>query len=470
MDAALEAGDVLIFADVGNYGDASLHITAVQAPSTTWSKVGGNLSIQWWIGIVNAPAPTGWTFRTVGSTLPAGTARSRFVTLLRGLTSATASFVTAGGAAGTFTSPPLEAGAGQAVFTVGYSDSATNAGTVLQPATGWVQTPSTVYTSRFANYASRLPEQSETHTVTASRTTGPAYATALLVSGRAPDPEPVMGLSAFVGGEWGEYPVKASAGGVWQRARVRRYGDPGWPLSDADRIDAAASLAEAQQVLTDLGATYGATVQIRQSGAIGVASFANSSSLADGYLRTAAKAVAAAIRRYPAALLRTTSGAPDGWAFYLGRTLMHSGQESSGLYNAKSVFVNTQLTARQLEVTPDPLHGGILIVHHEMAHGLWEQKTGAALTTFKNEMAAAQPPGHTWGTHDAPFSGEHPVGFARWYSRTSANEDQADIVGWMLTDHLWQRDGSTWFVDDQYLAAKAAAARKWLTSLGFTGL
>ncbi|HET8780745.1 MAG TPA: hypothetical protein VFM66_11775, partial [Agromyces sp.] len=113
---------------------------------------------------------------------------------------------------------------------------------------------------------------------------------------------------------------------------------------------------------------------------------------------------------------------------------------------------------------------GVYVAHHEIAHGLWEQKTGTALTTFKSEMAAAQPPGHTWGTQDTPFEGEHPVGFPITYGRTNENEDQAVIVGWLLTDTLWERDGSTWFVDDPYLAAKAAAARKWLTSLGFAGL
>jgi hypothetical protein len=114
---------------------------------------------------------------------------------------------------------------------------------------------------------------------------------------------------------------------------------------------------------------------------------------------------------------------------------------------------------------------GIFVAHHEIAHGLYEHKTGSALTAFKNEMAAANPPGFAYigaTASDTPFEGEHPVGFPRAYSRTNANEDQADIVAWLLTPQLWERDKERWFATDPYLAAKAAAARKWLTSLGIS--
>jgi len=296
----------------------------------------------------------------------------------------------------------------------------------------------------------------------------------LAPAGSVEEPPPVLGLTANVAGTWTELPVKVYVDGRgWVRAYVRRYGDPGWLPSEADRIDAATDLAGIQRVLDEAAADYGVTVTISQSVA-GSGSYTSPTTVDDGYIQTAAKAFVAALRQHPLSLFRTATGAAGGWKFFLGRTLMVSGAEVSGVYSWKTVSMNTDVTDYALQtMLDDRYHNAISVIHHEVAHGLWEQKTGAQLDTFKSEMAAAQPPGFTWlgaSARTAPFEGEHPVGFPRAYGRTNANEDQADIIGWLLTAHLWQRDGDRWFGADQYLAAKAAAARKWLTSLGVTGL
>lgn len=281
----------------------------------------------------------------------------------------------------------------------------------------------------------------------------------------APPAATPPGVKLYTGGAWAERPAKVYQGGVWVAMPVRYYGGPGW-LTEAARIDAATTVTGVQQVLEGAASAYGVTITISDSTA-GIGAYTAPTTIDDGYIKTAAKALLAALRRYPAGMF-----ADGGWQFYLGRALVVNGTEVSGAYAHKKVSINTDMTDYGLQMLPDRYHAGIFCVHHELAHGFWQYRAGAALSTFQSEMTAAQPAGFSWlgSGYDAPYTGEHPVGFPRAYGRLDANEDQADILGWVLTDYLWERDGATWFVDDSHLAAKAAAARKWLTSLGVTGL
>jgi hypothetical protein len=147
--------------------------------------------------------------------------------------------------------------------------------------------------------------------------------------------------------------------------------------------------------------------------------------------------------------------------------------QAAGLYINDGVFFELQDYVARKAAGFYPI-----AIHHELWHyldhaiGITSLPWNPGLVTdFATAWNACNPPGFVWDSQDVAFTGAHPEGFTRAYSRTNIAEDTADFHSYMMSEpghDLLTR----WAADDAYLAAKMVVYKNWWAPIGggiFTG-
>lgn len=231
-----------------------------------------------------------------------------------------------------------------------------------------------------------------------------------------------------------------------------RYFDPA-PLVSA--IASASTMTELRAAVAPAADFHGATIVIHDTpGWASTESF----TIAHPNLKAAAERLVTAMSRWP----RNPLGVP--FTHHLGLGVTSGGIEVSGLASGTDAWTNIRPTATALAtISTDVATCVEFTVNHEMAHVMSTAALSTARATRESEFTAVAP-------YDSAISptAPRPAGFLRAYSRTSTEEDQADVFGWFTTSGLTAQAASL-AATDAGIATKRASMTRYLVALGWGG-
>lgn len=253
--------------------------------------------------------------------------------------------------------------------------------------------------------------------------------------------------------------ASATANNGWKRLSwtprttpaTQRFYDPTAALA---MVDAATTIAQLRSSVAGVATFLGGTFEIHETPAgfaLGTVTFAHPN------LKVAVKATIRALARYPREFLTG-----DPWVLHLGADVRASGAVVSGVATGGDAWVNIDPTEVQLtSVTPDLPTSFEHTVHHELAHILSTFRSDAH-GVLQTDFVASNPPGFTYG--GTLVGGPRPMGFTRGYGTTSLEEDQADVMAWLMTPGL-QPQFDEWVATDTSLGGKKRAMSMYASHL-----
>lgn len=247
--------------------------------------------------------------------------------------------------------------------------------------------------------------------------------------------------------------------GVYETKGVdRRYYDTA-PLIAA--IDAATTIQELRDAVNPIMAQSRATFFLHDvdftasSGQIIVSAVAFDNPRLKPFL----KYLVHSLSQFPPGVLSLSSTIEIN----VGRIVTLNGTRVTGVASLNRTFCSVEQTQAHLDTvgaSDDKAHPGVLL--HEIAHTLEMSAWSGSLTAMNNAFLASNPEGFSYSAAaaGAPFTGEHPLGFVRGYSRTDRQEDFADVFMAATVPAMYPQFRE-WIRTDPHLRGKFNAVRKF---------
>lgn len=253
--------------------------------------------------------------------------------------------------------------------------------------------------------------------------------------------------------------------GVYETGASKRYLDVAPVLSAIDAATTTQGLIDAMAPVMAHSAAalkISATATTRAPYTLNPVSFSNPR--LKPFLRSAAESLAQ--------IGEGLIAGGDMVTFHVGSTLMYNGGQYTGVAfsDTLDVYLSVEQSPAFLSTLgphSDQAHPALFM--HELGHIL-EFGAGddyaAAVSAMDAGFNASNPPGSAYGSPDEPYTGEHPVGFTRYYGRTNRDEDLAEMVMFMTVPALYPTL-VRWMQDDPYLAQKHRVVKDFLTAIGW---
>lgn len=484
-NATCTPGDVLVLLAMSNTTEAAYQISSVTGLGATWTKIPGASAdlLSAWVGV----NPTMSTGEIVGSSSVSspGVKRAFRAYGIKGSTATASGYPRVLPAGGTATTASASVGLGQAVFGMGFSDSTATALSSTTPASGW-STKNTVpiTTGRWVGDQYRAIQSAESVNVSSYR--AGAYTAALMVVvGDAgmeptptPDPEPDPEQPAPVVSVWENgarvgldttsvmtngVRETVTLAGIYETRSAINHFDPAPVLAG---IDSATNIAELESALIPLMEHSVATVNIAETSHSQGSYTAYPVSFTDPRLKPFLRYMVESLSRIKSGVI---TGGQSIDVVVCGTLSAASGVAFSSTMDT-FVAVNQSQTHYDT-VGPEDERAHPALFMHELAHLIEYGSTDEYLqahSAMVTGLEGANPPGFTYGSAaaDQPFEGEHPLGFPRFYGRTSRVEDFADMVSFMTVPALYV-DLQRWMQSDPYLVKKHQVVKGFLAAIGW---
>ncbi len=229
-------------------------------------------------------------------------------------------------------------------------------------------------------------------------------------------------------------------------------------------INAAQTMTSLKAALAPLSAAYSVDFQIMDEGGYFRTTYhADPISVSDPRLKPVLRALADEISKYPTTFLEPLNLDKLVIVKNLGRDVPDALDDYGGTAAPGQVHIDmdgSNYFTRDRQVLDDGLDGFSFILHHEIAHSIF-QFTYPEMVTPSSSWTDALPPNFVYGNTTEDFDGDHPRGFTRPYAKLRYNEDVADLWGFMMSS-LGSSRLKTWVQYDTKLNDKRELVKQFM--------